>query len=87
MTIAEQSVDEDIEISLLSDSLEPDSLEAEEINEIMEEIFKEQKIQEEVEAGIKELISNVEKAVVVSLEKKPLFRKCPINKVYWKVNK
>ena len=68
-----------------SDFPEPDSLEAEGFNEIMEKYFTEEKIQEEVVACIKDLIDNVEKAEV-SPQKKPLFKISPINKAGWKVS-
>lgn len=48
-----RKVDADIEISLLWAFPEPVSLEPKEINKIMEKIFTEQKIQEEVEACVK----------------------------------
>ena len=76
MTFTETNVDVAIEISLPLDFPEPDLLEVEGFNEIMEDFFAEEKIQEKEEACIKDLIDNL---------KKPLFRKSPINIADWKV--
>ena len=63
ITETEMTITVVIEIGLSSDFPGPDSLEAEEFNEIIEEIFTEGKIQEVVTC-IRDLIDNVEKAVI-----------------------
>ena len=81
-------VEPDNEISFFSDFLgDSGSLEAEEFNNIIKEILPEEKIEEEeVKSCMKDLIDNVEKAVQPS-KKRPNFRKRPINKPTWIVNK
>ena len=80
-------VEADNEISFLSDFLDdPVSLEAEGFNNTIKEILPEEKIEEEVKSCMKDLIDNVEKAVQPS-KKRPNFRKRPINKPTWIVNK
>ena len=74
------------EVSLLSDFPEPDSLEAEIFNNLIGDILKEETIQKEVEACVKDLIDSVEENVK-SLEKKILHRKRPISKANWKITK
>ena len=59
------------EVSLLSDFPEPDSLEAEIFNNLIEDIVKEETIQKEAEACVKDLIDSVEN--VKSFEKKTLY--------------
>ena len=65
---------------------DPISLEAEVFNNIIKEILTEEKLEEEVKSCMKDLIDNVEKAVQ-PLKKRPNFRKRPINKPTWIVNK
>ena len=74
------------EVSLLSDFPEPGSLEAEIFNNLIEDIVKEETIQKEVEACVKDLIDSVEENVK-SLEKMALYRKRPISKANWKTTK
>ena len=79
-------VELDNEISFLSDFPDdPVSLEAEGFNNITKETLTEEKM-EEVKSCTKDLIDNVEGAVQPS-KKKPNFRKRPINKPTWIVNK
>ena len=79
-------VELDNEISFLSDFPDyPISLEAGIFNNIIKEILTEEKI-EEVKSRMKDLIDNVEKAVQ-PLKKRPNFRKRPITKPTWIVNK
>ena len=80
-------VELDNKIRFLSDF--PDdtvSLEAEGFNNIIKKMFTEEKIEEEVRSCMKDLINNVEKAVQPS-KKRPNFRKRPIDKPTWIVNK
>ena len=80
-------VELDNEISFLSNFLDdPFSLEAEGFDNIIKEIITKEKIEEEVKSWMKDLIDNVKKAVQ-SWKKRPNFRKCPINKPTWIVNK
>ena len=72
------------EIRLFSDFSEPGSLEAEIFYNLIEDIIKEETIQKEVEASVKDLIDSVEENVK-SLEKKTFYRKCPISKANWKM--
>ena len=51
------------EVSLLSDFSEPDRLEAEIFNNLTEDIVKEETIQKEVEAWVKDLINSVKENV------------------------
>ena len=80
-------VELDNEISFLSDFPDnPVSLEVQGFNNIIEEILMEEKIEEEVKSCMKDLIDNVVKAVQPS-KKRLNFRKRPINKPTWIVNK
>ena len=80
-------VELDNKISFLSDFPDdPVSLETEGFNYIIKEILTEKKTEEEVKSCMKDLIDNVEKAVQPS-KKRPNFRKRPINKPTWIVNK
>ena len=74
------------EVSLLSDFPELDSLEEEIFNNLIEDIVKEETIQKEVEACVKDLIDSVEENIK-SLEKKTLSRKLPISKANCKITK
>ena len=80
-------VEVDKEISFLPEIPDdPVSLEAEGFNNIIKEILAKKKLEEEVKSSMKDLIDNVEKAVQPS-KKRSNFRKQPINKPTWIVNK
>ena len=75
------------EISFLSDFPDdPVSLEAEGFNYIIKEMLTEKKTEEEVKSCVTDLIDNVEKAVQPS-KKRPNFRKRPMSKATWIVNR
>ena len=79
-------VELDNEISFLSEFPDnPVSIESEWFNTIINEILTDETM-EEVNSFMKDLIDNVETAVQLS-KKRPDFRKCPINKPTWIINK
>ena len=80
-------VELDIKISFVSDLPDnPVSLETDGFNYIIKSILTVKKIEEEVKSCMKDLIDNVERAVQPST-KRPNFRKRPINKPTWILNK